>query len=256
MNIENVVAVVTGGASGLGEATCRLLLEKGARGVAILDFQEELGRGLVSELGDAAFFCKTDVANADEVHIAIERTVEKFGAIHVAVNSAGIGIPSKVISKNSPISMDLFNRVIQVNLIGTMHSIRSSALQMLKNEPNVDGERGVIINVSSGAAFEGQVGQAAYSASKAAIIGMVLPVAREFADYGIRVMSIAPGVFDTPIFAGAESMKESLRKVLLFPKRMGLPIEFAMTALHIIKNPMMNGRTIRLDGGTILPAKL
>lgn len=256
MDVKNIVAVITGGASGLGEATCRMFLEEGAKGVTILDLQEERGRKLASELGDSALFCRTDITDSDSVDGAMEKTIEKFGAIHVAVNSAGISTPAKVISKGAPISMDLFNRVIQVNLIGTMHAIRSSALRMLKNTPNVDGERGVIINVSSGAAFEGQLGQAAYSASKAAIVGMTFPIAREFAEYGIRVMTIAPGLFETPIFSGAEHMMESLKQTLLFPKRMGLPMEFAMLALHIIKNPMMNARTLRLDGGIILPPRL
>jgi 3-hydroxyacyl-CoA dehydrogenase / 3-hydroxy-2-methylbutyryl-CoA dehydrogenase len=256
MDVKGIVAVVTGGASGLGEATCRKLLAEGAKGVAILDLQEERGRALESELGDSSLFCQTDITNADSVDGAMEKACKKFGAIHVAVNSAGIGTPAKVISKGNPISMDRFNQVIQVNLIGTMHAVRSSALRMLNNTPNPDGERGVIINVSSGAAFEGQIGQAAYSASKAAIVGMTFPIAREFADYGIRVMTIAPGMFETPIFSGMESVKEAIKPSLLFPKRMGLPIEFAMLVSHIIENPMMNARTIRLDGGVILPAKV
>ena len=255
MDVKGCVVVVSGGASGLGEACCRLLVQSGAR-VSILDLAEDRGKSLTSELGEATIFCRTDVADTGNVQKAIDRTMDRFGAIHVAISCAGVPHAAKVLSKKGPISMDLFNRVVQVNLMGTMNVIRSSAEQMQRNTPNADGERGVVINTSSGAAFEGQVGQAAYSASKAAIVGMTLPIAREFADCGIRVVTIAPGMFDTPMFAGLpEDTKQGIVRVATFPKRMGRPIEFALLAFQIIQNPMLNGETIRLDGAVRLQAR-
>jgi 3-hydroxyacyl-CoA dehydrogenase / 3-hydroxy-2-methylbutyryl-CoA dehydrogenase len=248
MEIKGSVVVISGGASGLGEACSRLFLENGAS-VCILDLQEQRGEILASELGEKAMFCRTDVTDPQGVQTAIERTVDKFGAVHVAISCAGVPHAAKVLSKKGPIPMDLFNRVVQVNLMGTMHVIRSAAEQMVKNAPNADGERGVVINTSSGAAYEGQIGQAAYSASKAGIIGMTLPIAREFADYGLRCVTIAPGMFDTPMFGELPPVvKQGIVDMAVFPKRMGRPLEFAKMALHIVENPMLNGRTIRLDG--------
>jgi len=249
MEVKGCVAVVSGGASGLGEACCRLLVQNGGK-AAILDLTEDKGKQLAAELGDAAIFCKTDVTSTESVQAAVDRTMEKFGAIHAAVNCAGVGFPAKVLSKKGPMPMDHFNLVIQINLIGTMNVIRCAAEQMLKNTPNDEGEKGVVVNTASGAAFEGQIGQAAYSASKAGVVGMTLPIAREFADYGIRVVTIAPGLFDTPMVGGmTEEVRQSLIAKLLYPKRMGRPPEFALLVKQIIENPMLNGETIRLDGG-------
>jgi NAD(P)-dependent dehydrogenase (short-subunit alcohol dehydrogenase family) len=255
MDLKGLIVVVSGGASGLGEATCRHFIQHGAK-AAIMDLDENRGSSLAEELGELVFFCKTDVTDPESVHSAIERVVERFGTVHVAVNCAGVGFPAKVLSKKGPIDMKLFDKVVRINLYGTMNMIRSAAGKMVENDPGEDGERGVVINVSSGAAFEGQIGQAAYSASKAAIVGMTLPIAREFADYGIRVVTIAPGLFDTPLLSGLpEKALEALCGMTLFPKRPGRPQEFAMLARQIVENPMINGRTIRFDGGATMLAK-
>lgn len=255
MEIKDRVAVITGGASGLGEGTARYLLEKGAR-VSILDFAEERGRQLASELGAKVIFYKTDVTDEKTVQAAVDQTMAAFGAIHFAVNCAGVATPGKVLGKDGPLSIAQFNQVIQINLIGTMNVIRLAAEQMVKNTPNDDGEKGVVINTASIAAFEGQFGQAAYAASKAGVAGMTLPIAREFAGYGIRIMTIAPGIFGTPMLGGmSEKVKESLIATALFPKRLGQPVEFARLAAHIIENPMLNGEVIRLDGGLRMGAR-
>lgn len=255
MEINGLVAIVTGGASGLGEACIRTLIEKEAR-VSILDIAKERGQELASELGDAAIFCSTDVTDEKSLQVAIDRTVEAFGTIHIAVNCAGVGISEKVLGKEGPMSMDHFNRVVQINLMGTMNVIRLAAEKMVENIPNDDGEKGVVINTASAAAFEGQIGQAAYSASKAGVVGMTLPIAREFAAYGIRVATIAPGLFDTPILAGlSERAKEAVKKMIPFPKRLGKPMEFAKLVEHIIQNPMINGEVIRLDGAIRMAAQ-
>jgi NAD(P)-dependent dehydrogenase (short-subunit alcohol dehydrogenase family) len=255
MEIDGLTAVISGGASGLGEACARLLVAAGAH-VSLLDIAEEAGERLAGELGESALFCQTDVGDEAVVQAAVDQTVERFGAIHVAISCAGVLSASKVLGKKGPIPMDGFNHVVRVNLLGNVHVIRSAGEQMLKNPPNADGEKGVVINTASSAAFEGQIGQAAYSASKAAVVGMTLPIAREFGDYGIRVVSIAPGVFDT---AMARSLPDPLREALLqdipFPKRMAKPSEFAMLARHIIENPILNGETIRLDGAARMQAK-
>ena len=255
MEIKDSVAVVTGGASGLGEACIRALLEKGGK-VSILDFAEERGQKVASELGDAALFCLTDITKEEDVQAAIDKTVEAFGAIHIAVNCAGVGIPAKVLGKEGPMSMDHFNKVVQINLIGTMNVVRLAAEKMVKNQGNDDGEKGVVINVASVAAFDGQIGQAAYSASKAGVAGMTLPIAREFAEYGIRIMTIAPGIFLTPMLQGLdEKVQEALGKMVPFPKRLGEPSEFAALVQHIVENPMLNGEVIRLDGALRMAAK-
>lgn len=255
MEIERCVAVVTGGASGLGEACVRDLVKSGAK-VSIFDFAEERVEKISSELGDAIRSCKTDVTDEKSVQAAIDKTVEAFGAIHVVINCAGVGIPSKVIGKEGPMSMHHFNHIIQINLVGTMNVIRLAAGKMLRNAPNQDGEKGVIINTASIAAFDGQTGQAAYSASKAGIVGITLPIAREFADYGIRVVTIAPGLFDTPLLAGVpEKAREALNKMIPFPPRLGKPFEFALLVKQIIENPMLNGCTIRLDAALRMAGK-
>lgn len=255
MEIKDRVALITGGASGLGEGTARFLLEKGAK-ISILDFAEERGRRLASELGPRVIFCKTDVTDEKTVQAAVDQTMAAFGAVHFAVNCAGVATPGKVLSKEGPMPIAPFNQVVQINLIGTMNVIRLAAEQMVKNVPNADGEKGVVINTASIAAFEGQFGQAAYAASKAGVAGMTLPIAREFAGYGIRIMTIAPGIFGTPMLGGmSEKLKESLINMALFPKRLGQPIEFALLAAQIIENPMLNGEVIRLDGGLRLGAR-
>ena len=256
MKIEGTVAIVSGGASGLGEATCRMFIEKGAK-VAILDLSEELGEKLVSEIGvDKAIFCKTDVADTENVEAAVGKAMDTFGAIHTAVSCAGVPYASKVLTKKGPISMDLFRKVVDINLNGIMNVIRSAAEQMVKNTPNEDGERGVIISTSSGAALFGQIGQAAYSGSKAGINGMTLPIAREFADYGIRAISILPGLFETPMVASlADEIKQALIKNIPFPKRMGKPSEFASLCREIVENPMLNGVSIQLDAAYVMQAR-
>ena len=255
MEIRNCVAIVTGGASGLGEACVRNFVTNGAK-VAIFDFAEERARKICSELGDAVLFCNTDVTDEKTVKAAVDQTTDSFGKIHLAINCAGVGDPAKVIGKEGPMPMDHFNRVLQINLVGTMHVIRLAAEKMLKNTPNEEGERGVIINTASIAAFEGQIGQAAYSASKAGVVGMTLPIAREFADYGIRVVTIAPGIFETPMLAGLpEKAREVLYKMIPFPSRLGKPSEFTLLVKQIIENPMLNACTIRLDAALRMAGK-
>lgn len=255
MDLGDSVAVVTGGASGLGEATVREMLGHGGK-IAIFDFDENTGEDVSSELGDSVIFCKTDVMDEKSVQASVDKTMDVFGAIHVAINCAGVGTPAKVLSKEGPMSMDHFNKVVQINLMGTMNVVRLAAEKMAENTPNEDGEKGVIINTASVAAFEGQIGQAAYSASKAGVVGMTLPIAREFADYGIRIMTIAPGLFETPMLGGlSEKAKEALSKMMPFPKRLGKPSEFALLVRQIVENPMLNGSIIRLDAALRMAAK-
>lgn len=248
MRIMDCRAFVTGGASGLGEATVRNIVEKGGKAV-IADLSEENGRRLEAELGGAAVFVKTDVTNEEDVQKAIDQAVEAMGGLNTIVNCAGIGIAEKVIGKNGPHSLNNFSKVISVNLIGTFNVIRLAAEKMAENEVNDLYERGVIINTASVAAFEGQIGQAAYSASKGGIVGMTLPIARELARFGIRVMSIAPGLFLTPMFGSLPAeARDSLGKMVPFPSRLGQPSEYAHLVESIVENPMLNGETIRLDG--------
>lgn len=248
MQIKDSVAVITGGASGLGEATARHLLAAGGK-VALFDMAAERGQALAAELGQDAIFCQVDVTDEDQVAAAVKQTVESLGAIKVAVNCAGIGVPFKVLGRDGPMDMAKWIQTININLIGTMQVIRLATEQMAKNQPNADGERGVVINTASVAAFEGQVGQSAYAASKAGVAGMTLPLAREFAPLGIRFLTIAPGLFSTPmLLALPENVQESLGQSVPFPSRLGRPEEYAMLAGHIIENPMLNGETMRLDG--------
>ena len=247
MQINETVALVTGGASGLGEACVREIVKKGGRAV-ILDLQEDKGKGIVAELGeDNAFFVNTDVTSDESVKNAVDAAIEKFGKINVLINCAGIGGPCKVLSKEGPMSTEFFNQRIQVNLVGVMRTIIFASQRMAENEPNAEGERGVIINTSSVAAQEGQIGQAAYAASKGGINGLTLPVARELARYGIRVMTIAPGTFDTPMFARVpDKARAALEQSIPFPKRLGRPSEYAQLAMHIIENPYLNGEIFRI----------
>jgi NAD(P)-dependent dehydrogenase (short-subunit alcohol dehydrogenase family) len=255
MDIKGNAFIVTGGASGLGEATVRALVKKGGR-VAIFDLSDEGGNALANELGESAIYCHTDVSSDASVQEAVSKTIETFGSISGAINCAGIGIPAKVVSKKGPMPLEKFTKVIDVNLVGTFNVIRLAAAKMAENTPNSEGERGVIINTASVAAYEGQVGQAAYSASKAGIVGMTLPIAREFADSGIRVVTIAPGLFETPMFAALpEKARESLQQQLPFPSRFGRPSEFALLVESILANPVINGETIRIDSAMRMQAR-
>lgn len=248
MNLTDVVAVVTGGASGLGAGTVRNLIHGGAK-VAILDLQEELGVELANELGDASLFCKTDVTDEASVSAALDLAVEKFGYVNTLINCAGIGIAEKTMGKNGPHNLKSFSKVLEVNLIGTFNMIRLAAEKMAANTPNEEGERGVIINTASVAAYDGQIGQAAYSASKGGIVGMTLPIARDLSSTGVRVVTIAPGLFNTPAFQGLpEKAVDALGKMTPFPSRLGKASEFGTMVNSIIINPMLNGETIRLDG--------
>jgi NAD(P)-dependent dehydrogenase (short-subunit alcohol dehydrogenase family) len=255
MEIKDQVFIVTGGASGLGEATVRAIVESGGR-AAIFDLADQRGAELAEELGDAAIYCHVDVVDEKSAEDGVAKTAESFGSVHSVVNCAGIGIPAKVMGKKGPMPLDQFNKVISVNLVGTFNVTRLAAARMIENTPNEEGERGVVINTASVAAFEGQIGQAAYSASKAGIVGMTLPIAREFADHGIRVVTIAPGLFDTPMFASLpEKARESLKKQLPFPSRFGRPEEFALMVKCILSNPVLNGETVRLDSAMRMQPK-
>lgn len=255
MDIANKGVFVSGGASGLGAACIRLLARAGAR-VVIADLNTELGTELANELGETALFVNTNVTNEESVQEAIQRAVEHCGTLHIAINCAGIGVAEKVLGKSGPSSLASFSKVISINLIGTFNVIRLAAAAMTQNQPNEGGERGVIINTASVAAFDGQIGQAAYSASKGGIVGMTLPIAREMARYGIRVMTIAPGIFDTPLLGALpEPARISLGQQVPFPPRLGRPDEYAALAKHIIENEMLNGEVIRLDGGIRMQPK-
>ncbi|MEO2078004.1 MAG: 3-hydroxyacyl-CoA dehydrogenase [Bacillus sp. (in: firmicutes)] len=255
MDIKACRAVVTGGASGLGEATVRKIVGRGGKAV-IFDQSEEKGKQLESELREAVLFLKVDVTKEDDVQEAVNKAADFMGEINTVVNCAGIGIAEKVIGKKGAHNLSLFSKVINVNLIGTFNVIRIATEKMSSNEGNDQNERGVIINTASVAAFDGQIGQAAYSASKGGIVGMTLPIARELARYGIRVMTIAPGLFHTPMFDTLpEEARDSLGKMVPFPPRLGYPAEYAQLVQSIIENPMLNGETIRLDGAIRMQPK-
>ena len=244
MRIENGTFVVTGGGSGLGAATARMFAENGAN-VVLADVNEEAGETTASEIGDRAKFVRTDVTDEGSVGAALEA----FGALNGVVNCAGIGPAAKVVGRKGVHDLGLFSKTVQINLIGTFNVIRLAALKMAENEPNEGGERGVIVNTASVAAYDGQIGQAAYAASKGGVVALTLPVARELASSGIRVATIAPGIFETPMLAALpEDAKESLGKQVPFPPRLGRPEEYAALAKHIVENAMLNGEVIRLDG--------
>jgi NAD(P)-dependent dehydrogenase (short-subunit alcohol dehydrogenase family) len=248
MEISDKTALVTGGASGLGAATVRAIAAAGGKAV-ILDLNEQLGRALATELGERARYVRADVADPGEVEQGVKTATDAFGSLHICVNCAGIGDPQKVVGKDGPADLARYTKVIRVNLIGTFNVTRLAGWAMSRNQPNADGERGVVICTASVAAFDGQMGQSAYSASKGGIVGMTLPMARDMASIGIRVMTIAPGLFDTPLLAALpEDVKTSLGAMVPFPKRLGKPAEYAMLAKQIIENPMLNGEVIRLDG--------
>ena len=255
MNLKDTVALVTGGGSGLDEATIREFAGAGAR-VAILDLAASPGAKVAESLGDKAIFVTADVVSDDQVKDAVAKTVAKFGGVHVLVNCAGIGRASRTVGKDGPHSLDLFNKVIQINLVGTFNAIRLAAAAMSKNQPNANGERGVIINTASVAAFDGQIGQVAYSASKGGVVSMTLPIARDLASLGIRICTIAPGTFETPMLAGLpEPNRKALAAQIPFPQRLGKPSEYAALARHIVENEMLNGETIRLDGALRMPPR-
>lgn len=249
MQMRNVVALITGGASGLGAATAERFVEAGAR-VMILDRDPVAGQPLADLLGESAYFAQGDVCSESDVQAALETMAGDFGGLNALVNCAGIGIAQRTTGSRGPHPLESFESVIRVNLIGSFNCIRLAATAMMDNAAGASGERGVIINSASVAAFEGQIGQAAYAASKGGIVGMTLPIARDLARYGIRVCTIAPGIFDTPLLGQLpEAVKASLGAQVPFPQRLGLPAEYAQLAQHIVENVMLNGETIRLDGG-------
>ena len=246
MEIAGSSALITGGASGLGAATARRLVGQGAR-VVIADLNRTAGLAVEQELG--ARFVEIDVADDGSMQQAINAATAVGGGLHILVCCAGVATPEKVLGKEGPLDLGRFARVVQINLVGTFNAIRLAAEQMAKNATNSEGERGVIITTASVAAFDGQIGQAAYSASKAGVAGMTLPIARELARFGIRVVSIAPGLFDTPLLASLpEPTRVALGQQVPFPSRLGRPDEYAALAQQIIENTMLNGETIRLDG--------
>ncbi len=256
MRIADTVAVVTGAASGLGEAVSRRLIARGATGVLGLDIDDARGAALEAELGERFRYVGTDISDEEAVEAAVAVGATAFGTPTVVVAAAGITGPGKLLGSRGPIPMSRFDAVMRVNVYGTLHVYRAVAARMAAGEPFEDGERGVLIAVASGAAFEGQVGQVAYSASKAALVGMTLPLARELAAHGIRVLTVAPGAFDTPIYETVPpEVKEELIDVFLFPKRLGRPEEFAGFIEELIVNPLHNGRTYRFDGGAYLPVQ-
>jgi NAD(P)-dependent dehydrogenase (short-subunit alcohol dehydrogenase family) len=255
VNIQSKSALVSGGASGLGAATVRTLVRSGAR-VTIADVNEQAGKALAAELGDAAAFVKMDVTNEKDVQSAVEAAVKRQNGLHIAVTTAGIGVAEKLIGKNGLHELEKFAKIIRINLTGTFDVLRHAAQAMTTNQPDEDGHRGVIVTTASIAAFEGQIGQAAYSASKGGVVAMTLPLARELARYGIRVMTIAPGVFHTPLLAGLpEAAIQSLGQQAPFPPRLGKPEEFAALVQHIVENNMLNGETIRIDAAMRMAAK-
>jgi len=249
MDINNKVAIVTGGASGLGLATVVHLLQKGAK-VVIFDINEELAQKATQQFGENVTYQIVNVSDEESVNKAIQHTIEYFGSLHICVNCAGIAPPQKVIGRSGAMPLENFKKVIDINLIGTFNTLRLAAAEMTKNDMNEESpERGVIINTSSVAAFEGQMGQAAYSASKAGVVGMTLPIARDLSSSGIRINAIAPGLFRTPMAAGLdEKVIEKLESLVEFPKRLGRPEEFAKLVAFLIENEYINGEVIRLDG--------
>jgi NAD(P)-dependent dehydrogenase (short-subunit alcohol dehydrogenase family) len=255
MRLAEVTALITGGASGLGAATARRFAAGGAR-VVLADVHDVSAAAIARDIGAAARAVACDVTSESSVQQAVDLALKEFGALQVLVNCAGIAPPERVLGKSGPHRLQVFRRVIDVNLTGTFNAIRLAAQAMDKNAPTADGERGVIINTASVAAYDGQIGQAAYSASKAGVAGMTLPIARELARSGIRVMTIAPGIFETPMLRGLPAeVQASLGKQVPFPSRLGRPDEYAQLAEHIVANAMLNGEVIRLDGAIRMAPK-
>jgi NAD(P)-dependent dehydrogenase (short-subunit alcohol dehydrogenase family) len=248
MQVKNHIFLITGGASGLGAATARLLASEGAS-VVIADTNRTSGAALAVELGANTRFALTDVTSERDAQAAVDLALQAFGHLHALVNCAGIAPSEKVVGRDGPHRLDVFAKAVNINLIGTFNMIRLAAVAISNQTPGDDGERGVIINSASIAAFEGQIGQAAYAASKGGVVALTLPIARELARFGIRVVTIAPGVFETPMVAGfSPEVQEALGKSVPFPARLGQPAEFAALVKHICENTMLNGETIRLDG--------
>ena len=255
MQLKDKVFLVTGAGSGLGAATARLLIDSGAA-VVLADLNREAGEKLADELGDKARFVETDVANESSAVNAIQTAISVFGGLQGLVNCAGVAPAEKVVGKEGPHRLESFAKVININLVGTFNMIRLAAEAMQKGEPDAGGERGVIVNTASVAAFDGQLGQAAYAASKGGIVALTLPVARELARSGIRVVTIAPGIMETPMLLGMPAeVQESLGKMVPFPSRMGKPAEFAGLVKHIAENAYLNGEVIRLDGAIRMGTK-
>ncbi len=255
MKAEGASALISGGASGLGEATARGLHAAGAT-VVISDLNADKGNALAAELGDRASFVEANVLEAEQVQAAVDAASALDGGLRISVCCAGIGWAQRTTSKQGPHDLEIFGNVIKVNLIGSFNVLRLAATAMSANEPDEGGERGVCVNTASIAAFDGQIGQVAYSASKGGIVGMTLPAARDLAGRGIRVLTIAPGLFDTPLLAALpEESRAALGAGVPFPSRLGLPVEYAQLAQQIVENPMLNGETIRLDGALRMPPK-
>jgi len=255
MEFKGMTALVTGGASGLGEASVRRLVSLGAN-VVIVDRDAERGEMVAKELGDMTRFAKADVTSEADIQSAIDVAKSAFGGVNILVNCAGVGMAMRTTSKNGAHPLEIFETVIKINLIGTFNCIRLVATAMETNTPNANGERGVIVNTASVAAYDGQIGQAAYSASKGGIVGMTLPIARDLARSGIRVVTIAPGLFNTPLLAALpEEARLSLGQQVPFPSRLGEPSEYGLMVSSIIENPMLNGETIRLDGAIRMSPK-
>jgi len=255
MKINGSTFIVTGGSSGLGAATVETLLTDGGNAV-IADVNRGAGEALARRLGKQARFIETDVTREEHAQAAVRLALDTFGGLHGLINCAGIGLGEKTVGKEGPHALASFVRVININLVGTFNMIRVAADTMSKQQPNAAGERGVIVNTASVAAFDGQVGQPAYSASKAGIVGMTLPIARDLARSGIRVMTIAPGIFETPMLKGLpQEVQDSLGKQVPFPSRLGRPSEYAALVKHIVENEMLNGETIRLDGAIRMAPK-
>jgi NAD(P)-dependent dehydrogenase (short-subunit alcohol dehydrogenase family) len=253
MQVKGHAAIVTGGASGLGAATARALAKAGAK-VAVFDVNEAAGREVAAEIGGLAVVC--DVSDAKSAEAAVAEARETHGAARIAINCAGIGPAARIVGKDGPMPLDQFRRVIEINLIGSFNIMRLAAADMVGLAPLEDGERGVIVSTASVAAYEGQIGQAAYSASKGGIVALTLPAAREFARSGIRVNAVAPGLFATPLLLGMpQNVQDGLAASVPFPSRFGKPEEYAATVLHIIDNPMLNGECIRLDGALRMQPK-
>ena len=249
MDIKNTTSIVTGAASGLGEATARAMVGSGGK-AALVDLDKEKGEQLAAELGDAAAFFQGDVTQEKQMDETVERIKETFGTFHTVVNCAGIGGSLKIVGKEGIMPLERFNRWIQINLIGTFNVIRATAATLMENTPNAEGERGVYINTASIAAFDGQVGQAGYSSSKGGVVSLTLTLAREFANNGIRIMAILPGIINTPMLAQQpQEIRDRLARQVPFPPRLGKPSEYASLACHIVENPYLNGEFIRLDGG-------
>ncbi|MFP4073613.1 MAG: SDR family NAD(P)-dependent oxidoreductase [Actinomycetota bacterium] len=256
MKIKDSVALITGGVSGLGFGAARRMIAMGGKAV-MMDINEERGKTAAQELGEASRYIECDVSDPEQVAAAVDAAAEAFGGIDILVNAAGVAPAQRVLSRDGTMfDLDVFRFTIGVNLIGMFDVIRNTARVMSANEPNEEGERGVVVNVASIAAFEGQVGQAAYSASKGGIVGMTLPIARDLAGIGVRVNTVAPGIMDTPLLADApQELRDSLAELAVFPRRLGTPDDFAHLVTAIVENPMLNGEVIRLDAGARMPPK-